>query len=73
MLNGGGAIVIDCAWVTKVPAESVTRTVKLKVALRVGVPERLPAVLIETPSGKAPWLIDHDRGGTPPVADSEAP
>ena len=48
--------------------ESVTRTVKLKVPAMVGTPESVPPIESDSPLGSAPALIDHEYGGTPPVA-----
>jgi hypothetical protein len=48
---------------------SATWTVKAKVPPLVGVPETAPSDASVRPGGKAPSLIVHVYGWTPPVAD----
>jgi hypothetical protein len=48
---------------------SATWTVKAKVPALVGVPETEPSDASVRPAGKAPSLIVHLYGWTPPVAD----
>jgi hypothetical protein len=43
----------------RVPVESVTITVKMTVAIWVGVPDNNPALENAIPFGKAPLTIDH--------------
>jgi hypothetical protein len=62
------ALVVVCC--TGLP-ESVTRAVKLKVPLVVGVPEMRPVPLLSVnPGGSEPLAIDHAYGLVPPVAAS---
>jgi len=48
---------------------SETWTVKAKVPALAGVPETVPLDASVRPAGKAPSLIVHVYGWTPPVAD----
>jgi hypothetical protein len=51
---------------------SVTRAVNEKVPAVVGVPERLPLALRDTPPGKLPDSRLHEYGGVPPAALTDA-
>ena len=54
-------------------AESVTRAVKLKLPVAVGVPEIAPLVgLSVKPGGRVPLTIDQVYDGVPPLAASIA-
>jgi hypothetical protein len=53
-------------------AASVTVTVKLKVPVVVGVPERAPLADRLSPSGSVPADSDQVYGGDPPLAVSVA-
>jgi hypothetical protein len=53
-------------------AESVTRTVKLKVPAAVGVPLITPVLARLRPLGNEPLAIDHVYAGVPPLAVSVA-
>ena len=54
-------------------AESVARTVKLKVPLAVGVPVMAPVAAFKlSPAGSEPLVIDQVYGAVPPLAASVA-
>src|SRR5215469_9856089 len=56
-----------------VSAESVTRTVKLEVPTRIGVPVMAPLPELKlSPCGSWPVVTLHVYGGIPPLAESEA-
>ena len=48
--------------------ESVAVTVKLKVPVAVGVPDKTPAPLSDNPAGGAPAVTAKAYGAVPPVA-----
>jgi hypothetical protein len=53
-------------------SESFAVTVKLKVPLAVGVPERMPVADARVrPAGRLPEVTDQVYAGTPPVALNE--
>jgi hypothetical protein len=62
-----GPTAIENGWVASAPAASVTLTVKVKLPLTVGIPEMTPAVLIPSPVGMAPEVIDQAKGVVPPI------
>ena len=62
-------IVSACS--SKTPVVSVTRTVKAKLPVAVGVPLITPDVVFKTrPAGRAPVTIDQVNGVVPPVVVS---
>jgi hypothetical protein len=65
---GGGATLIDKAWVADADLLSVAFTVKFAVPIAEGVPLIKPAGLIDKPVGNAPAEIDQVNGGVPPLA-----
>ena len=70
ILNAGGLIVSDNAFVILPLALSVTFTVKLLVPAVPGVPEIVPPADRVNPAGSVPTDTDHEYGGTPPEAPS---
>jgi hypothetical protein len=71
-LSGAGEIVIDML-AEAVPADvSVAVAVKVKAAALDGVPEIVPDVESESPSGREPLVRAHEYGGAPPLAVSAA-
>ena len=59
---------IDVNTPAALPAESPTRTTNEKVPEAVGLPVALPPDDTAKPPGRAPELIDHLYGLTPPAA-----
>jgi hypothetical protein len=52
-------------------AESVTRTVKLQVPVRVGIPATTPVIPFSfSPGGNEPAASDHLSGAVPPLLPS---
>ena len=86
MPDGRGEVVVIASELTTIvscceaggsPADaSVTVIVNVELPAAVALPVicTVPVVLLESlsPAGSAPAVIDHDRGGTPPVAVTEA-
>ena len=65
MVKAGGAIVIVKLPVSVAPSLSVTRTTKLKLPTREGVPVMLPDELSESPLGREPEAIEKVYGSAP--------
>ena len=70
MVSPAGATVTEKAAETDAPDVSVTWPVKAKVAAALGVPERVPELLSESPLGRAPVVTAKVKGGTPPFTAS---
>ena len=67
VMVGGGATLIERAWVAAADLLSVAFTVKFAAPVADGVPLIKPAGLSDKPPGKAPAEIDQVNGGVPPL------
>ena len=63
---------IDSSAVAWTPPALVTRTVKSRVPVEVGVPAIVPAADSDRPDGSAPAVTAHVYGAAPPVASRSA-
>ena len=84
MPGGRGEVVVIASELTTIvscceeeaPVASVTVTVKVELPPAVALPVICTVFVVLlprlSPAGSAPAVIDHERGGTPPVAVTEA-